>query len=557
MFRKLLNIRTYWSLGISAILLYMIPYIVLGEDAYITIHDFLDSNVAHQCTIIQQGLVGDPDGIVPVMGGIPSLNYISLIPLDTKTLLYIILPTYWAIVINIFFVKIGAFVGMSLLLTNYINKQYDFKVLFVSICFSLIPFYVDYGWSAAGVPLFSYAALNLENNKKILLSYVIIILFGINSSLALSGLFICIIWCGYIVHKWRCTRGMPKLHILGILLLGIVYLFTNVSILYDFFFPSNIISHRVEFGSAGDIWGILKMFVGYVFLSQYHAGAFGAFIIIGIITVVICLKREVGSSMKFYFRLYLLILSLIALGCLMRIIPVSSSFQFDRFYFLYPSICFILLAKALSLISLKRRKILAVVIGGLVMGSVLSFDKEAIVNGLKIITGYEMAQKPSYREFVDKELFDTIKRDLGMKKPFEVKVSCVGMFPSVAEMNQFYTIDSYVYSYPLDYKHRFRKVIAPELKKNETLRDYFDEWGSRCYIFSSELDQRNNRYLCSKKEHISIAHLDINTEELKALGCEYVFSAVDIMNYRDLNLDYIDSYTTDESYWNLRVYKLL
>ena len=552
-FKEHADFRIYWCLGLLVILVYLIPYIILGEDAYITIHDFLDSNVAHQCTIIQLGLVGNPDGILPVMEGIPSLNYIPLIPLDVKTILYIILPTYWAIVVNILFVKVCAFTGMYLLLKNYVVRQQNLIALIVSICFALVPFYVDYGLSAAGIPLFLYAALNIEYGKKLLLSYIIVVFFSANSSLALSGLFICILWCGWIVYRWWKKKQIPKSHILGLLLIGFVYLFTNISIVYNFLFPSGVVSHRVEFGS-GDFVGLLKMLVCYLLVSQYHAGSFGAFIILGITFLIFYNKRNLDPGVKLYTKLYILIVLLITLGCLVKYVPILSSFQFDRFYFLYPALCYILLAKALSLVCLGKKIIVSILI--LSLGSSLISDKEAIVNMTKL-TGYELKKKPSFRQFEDRELFNAIKKDIGTKAPFSTKVACVGMFPSVAEMNQFYTVDSYVYSYPLDYKHRFRKVIAKELEKDDNLRRYFDEWGSRCYIYSYELNNSNNRYLCSKKENVSIDHLDINTEALKELGCDYILSAVNIENFKDLNLDFVNSYTTEESYWNIRVYRLL
>ena len=97
---------------------------------------------------------------------------------------------------------------------------------------------------------------------------------------------------------------------------------------------------------------------------------------------------------------------------------------------------------------------------------------------------------------------------------------------------------------------------SKELDKEDALRTYFDDWGSRCYVFSAELFKEGNQFLCSKLDDLSVNHLEINTEALKKLGCQYIFSAVDIQNYKDLNLAYINCYTTDLSFWNIRVYKL-
>lgn len=43
---------------------------------------------------------------------------------------------------------------------------------------------------------------------------------------------------------------------------------------------------------------------------------------------------------------------------------------------------------------------------------------------------------------------------------------------------------------------------------------------------------------------------------MKELGCEYLFSAAEIDNYQDLNLEYESTFTNDVSYWEIWVYKI-
>ena len=556
MFKDCLSSRYIWIWGVIAVLLYMMPYFILGENAYITIHDFLDSNVSHQYSVIALHLLGNPQGVLPVLDGVPSLNYMPLIPLDVKSILYIILPTYWAIVFNTLCVKLVAFIGMYLLVFNYITQRDKLCSLIVAVVFSIIPFYVDYGWSSAGVPLFLYAVCNLEKGKKFI-SYILIALFGMNSSLVLSGIFICVLWCIWIGYKWYQQKDLPKNHIYGLLLLGVIYLFVNISIIYNFFFPSDIISHRVEFKHANSIVGDFKQFFSFITESQYHAGAFLSYIILLITAVPFLYNIKKEASVKYYIGLYVLISGLILIGILVKHIPLQifTSFQFDRFYFLYPTLCFILLAKAFSLVGGKCRNGILIIIGMLSLGSVAVCDGELKSNVVNLI-GKTHSQSLSYSQFYDKELFSAIRKDLGSKTPFDIKVVNLGIFPSVAEMNSFYTLDSYVFSYSLDYKHKFRKVIEKELDKNQSMKEYYDGWGSRCYVFSAELNEYYHKFTCGKNHNISVEKLDIDTNTLKELGCEYILSAVDIKNYEELNLDFINSYTTDKSYWNIRVYKL-
>ena len=285
--------------------------------------------------------------------------------------------------------------------------------------------------------------------------------------------------------------------------------------------------------------------------SQYHAGSFNAVQVLIIPFAVFAIYWKKDNKLKNYVFAFFLLCSLILIGKLLGKMPwtITHSFQFDRFYFLYPSLCFVLLAKAFSLI---RHKWFVVVLS-MVLAMMIIVVDGALLSNVRSIIGKNTDVSPSFSQFFDEKLFAEIKKDLKIEDNFTCKIVSLGMYPSVAEYNNFYTLDSYVFSYSLDYKHKFRKIIKGELEKSVALRKYFDEWGSRCYIFSSELGLN---YLYSKDDNIGVSNLSINSYALKELGCDYVFSTVDIFNYRDLNLSYVNSYTSHSSYYKIRVYKL-
>jgi hypothetical protein len=128
------------------------------------------------------------------------------------------------------------------------------------------------------------------------------------------------------------------------------------------------------------------------------------------------------------------------------------------------------------------------------------------------------------------------------------------MYPSIALYNGFYTADGYVQNYSLGYKHQFRKVIAKKLEKDAPLQKYFDTWGSRCYLFSHELDRQ---YLCTKKNPIRrVDHLDLDTTALRELGVEYIFSAVDIRDYKSLGLKLERVFEQNDLPWQIYLYSI-
>lgn len=59
-----------------------------------------------------------------------------------------------------------------------------------------------------------------------------------------------------------------------------------------------------------------------------------------------------------------------------------------------------------------------------------------------------------------------------------------------------------------------------------------------------------------KDKQGEVRNLEIDTTTLKELGCTYLFSAVNIRNYQELGLQYIGTYTTSTSFWEIKVYKV-
>jgi hypothetical protein len=164
---------------------------------------------------------------------------------------------------------------------------------------------------------------------------------------------------------------------------------------------------------------------------------------------------------------------------------------------------------------------------------------------------YRYHNDVSFAQFYSENLFREIRDYIG-KPPSTYRVVSIGIHPSIAQYNGFYTLDGYVVSYPLSYKKQFRKIIAPELKKDASNRHYFDHWGSRCYIFLHELG-RYYLYAHGKK---TVKHLNLNTKTLKRMGGEYIFSAVKIGNEKENNLDLLRSFENQASPWKIYLYEV-
>ena len=159
-----------------------------------------------------------------------------------------------------------------------------------------------------------------------------------------------------------------------------------------------------------------------------------------------------------------------------------------------------------------------------------------------------------YAEDVYAQVEAYIKKTTGREKD-EYRVISLGICPGAALYNGFYCLDGYSNNYSLEYKHAFREIIAPQLEQSEYLKEYFDAWGNRCYLFSAQIPG----YYTVEKGGFYFTDFSMNTEAFKALGGKYVFSAgyIDNAENTGLKLACEQPFETAESYYRIYIYELI
>ena len=158
----------------------------------------------------------------------------------------------------------------------------------------------------------------------------------------------------------------------------------------------------------------------------------------------------------------------------------------------------------------------------------------------------------TYNAFYSENLFRQIDTFIGKPKNSYGVVS-IGIHPSIARYNEFNTLDGYLPIYSLEYKHKFRKIIEKELEKNKKLKKYYDEWGSRCYVFSSQLGKN---WLNTKGNNPTI-NIELNTDVLYDMGGKYIFSANKISNEKDNNVELLKVFEEKSSSWEIYLYEII
>ena len=227
-------------------------------------------------------------------------------------------------------------------------------------------------------------------------------------------------------------------------------------------------------------------------------------------------------------------------------IGLLREFIFSRFHWLHPLLWYLIFALALQVIAGHGRlgKVLAMLLLVVQIGLVFSHHEG---------WAERQAGNPTYGEFFAEEQFADIKAYIGLDQS-DYRVVSIGLHPSISHYNGFYTLDAYSSNYALEYKQEFRQIIAAELEKSPFYRAYFDTLGgSRSYIFVEKLMYNS---MMQKDAGIRIEKLDLNTQQLKNMGGEYIFSALPIDNAVDINFELRQVFDNKESAWRIYLYEV-
>lgn len=348
----------------------------------------------------------------------------------------------------------------------------------------------------------------------------------------------------------------------------------NRELFAEFFFNStSYVSNREEIVKyASGFWNAAKdCFVN----SIQHAPSKHKYLILPIILMLIIgfFKKKSQISQKRYRLAVLgfavLVFTALFYGfCNSQIVAdfrnhssgVLRSFQFERFYWLYPAEWFIEFGLLCSVWWGERRPkslfpavqlllfvlVMTPTLNWILVNSNFYRNVNQLNNGSSI-TGY-ITWESYYSEGLMQELEDAIGRDMTT-----YRVAHLGISPAPSLMHGFYTVDGYSSNYSLEYKHRFRQVIAAELEKAPETAAYFDNWGNRCYLFNS---QTGTYYNLAKGNDVVYEDLEFDMDALKDLGCEYLFSGAQLLDAEEMGLTFMGYYETETSYWGIWLYAL-
>jgi hypothetical protein len=495
------------------LIFYLSPLFIFGEDAHIRVHDNLDSNIAWYKVLVNSGEIrGSIDATIPqVINSQLSRNAFSS-EFSLIVWLYNLFPTMNAYALSQSISRFVAFIGMYLLLRKHFlpNQEWMIIRVGVALAFSLTLFWPQGMLSTLGMPLALWAFFNIRNGEKSWRNYLVLTLLPFYSSIVLGFYFFLsamgLVWLTDVLRGKGCNWRF----LLAIAYMTMIYMLVEYRLFYSFLFDHEPNSRDEYFHARLSFWQSILLTLKNFTLGHHHVMTAHTFIILPVLFIALdfIISKKRWREEKVFLFLFCLNLALsfwYAFWFYKGWLPLTErfhfldTFNFARYHFLRPLVIYLLFALGLKILWVQGEKWRRTV-KGLVFAQVLilSLINEEII----------FQNEPSVKEFYAEKQFQEIKEYIGLPAE-DYRVANIGIHPSIAQYNGFYTLDTYNNFYPLSYKYEFRKIIEKELAKNKTIRTYFDEWGGRCYIFTDELGKH---YMFKKNSNKRLKNLQLNVE---------------------------------------------
>lgn len=452
---------------LSAILLFVFffPLVFMPNQALFLIHDNLDSNVVWYKRLAESGLMfGAGNAVVDfTMGGIPR----DCLPSEwnVERLLYYFFTPQWAYTLNYILIHCIAFVGMRLLIKNYISNA---PVIFnlVSLAFALLPFWPSGGITVAGLPFLGYSLLNIFKNKSITKDWFFILFFPFYSSLAFGNLFsFPLVFAFYLLCVLLRKLNFKWMHFIAFVILGISTIITEYRLL-------NLLLSGFESNRLADIPNVdsfmnFKGIVGSTLLAfafghyHFHSLHFLIAVFVVLFTGYYIIKRD-----KEEHKMRVAILFVLGIGALSFITIFLNNFDVKgffgewfpkvsvRFWVVYPLIWYAVFALTADYTYKLNKRITTVILGlQVIFVMFLLYPKDYFgsryaenIFANTIVSNSDESQK--WKEYYRVKEFDLLKKQVpDITDQYVVRV---GIIPEILQYNGLKTLEGYYAFYPIE-----------------------------------------------------------------------------------------------------------
>lgn len=565
----------HWILVGSIFFCEAVILLALRENIYVSICDNLDLFITQLKMLHDNQAFFAHNKTMPMLQSIDRNYFPSEFSL--YNLLYFFLPDICAYIIGYLLKLVLAFVSCILLAKLLLAdkyQQYEKLVVLVAASFALLPVYPTYAICFASMPLALYLLVRIYR-KPTIGYYVLLFLYPLVSYFSFFGAFI----LGYILISvgilWIRDRKCPLSLLGAFVVLALGYVCFEYRLFYIMFFSQEETirsSMVVASYTAGELW---QCFKDVFFYGVSHARSAHTYVVLPVCAVYFVYRnfryvkdKQVGNIWKDPFNLTILF---ILFNCFVytlyyweplrnfveTVLPPLKGFSYGRTAFFNTFAWYFAFFLVLHAFYQKTRfvsvvlGILAILVVGGTQCEYSDFYNTVYCNAYKLLKHTQVNQL-SYGEFYAKDLFTEIKEDIDYQP--EEGACAYGLHPAVLSYNGITTIDGYCGYYSQSYKEAFRKVIAPTLDEVPTWQWYFDNTGYRAYLFSATGE---NTYDFGENAVSTPQEININTKVLKDMGCNYIFSRMEITNAEEMKLQFVNSYEQEKVPYSIYLYRLL
>lgn len=571
--KAFLMAKWHWVLVFGVFVFEFLILAYFNENSYIGIHDNLDIHIVDYQILKNNHAFFAHGTTLPFLGGI-SRDFLAS-EFSLYTLLYVLLPNFYAYFAG-YFLKIAIAFGSVLLLGRDIVREryqnYEPLVVLCGLIYGLLPLYPGFSISFASIPFLVYLIRRIERKPSVKW-YLLLFLYPFVSYFTFFGLFI----IGYLLlYAMYTSLRLKKFHLPlfgGALLLFLGYAVFEYRLFHMMLFAGQeTIRETMKMGNDG--MGTILFRIGDVFAKGvFHAYDFHQYLVLPLcLTYFIFLngsylKRRQGKEIVkdcFNRVLALILCNSVIYGfytfepfrtMVETLLPPLKGFQFTRTVFFNPFLwygAFFIVLKRLYDKAYKKTAYFLVVAGLLIVIGTQSlyndFYNTVYTHTWMAVKG-KKSESLSYREFYSSDLFERIKKEIGYDGAYS---AAYGMHPAVLQYHGIATLDGVLSYYSQSYKEEFRRLIAPALEESETARIYFDHWGARAYLYSG-----GEHWIWSPVRTIDTSdpRLLIDGDSFRRMGGKYLFSRIRLENAEESGFVLLGEYTDDSSPYTIYAYE--
>ena len=348
--------------GVFAVSLIPLVYFLLGESAYVQVHDQMDGEILNY--IYRAKYLFSGDVIPEFMNGMAKEAMTP--PAPFGVLFYKVFAPFAAFVMMQWFVVLVGFLGMYYL-CDYLRLPIEIGCL-VGVLFAYMPFYPTYGLACLGAPLLVLCFLRFLSGEKRIALLLGIILYAGMSSLTLVG-FVWLMMGGgltifFLIKEIYGKEKMVKTFrcFIATAVLFVTYLLTNLSLLKTLL-GIGYVTHREEMSISSPVEYVERFkelfFQGGSYSNTYAAGI----CLVGLLVVFMSRYCKVGEMPTKAKKIGCLLGSIFAASLVAASWNTSfvlslreqmggmlKHFQADRIYWIFPFLWMLLFAWILDYI---------------------------------------------------------------------------------------------------------------------------------------------------------------------------------------------------------------